>query len=98
MDLIDGSRGIRGSSVGSPSLITEMLEFSARHKIEALTELMPMHDAARDNLLLERQHAQRNIHADAALRVPQQDHAIPARKQLCIGDARLKAQFSGNLQ
>ncbi len=42
MSLISGSRGIVGSMIGDPSVIAEMLDFSARHKIEAQVEVVPM--------------------------------------------------------
>ncbi|MCB1159282.1 MAG: NAD(P)-dependent alcohol dehydrogenase [Leptospiraceae bacterium] len=36
--LISGSKSVSGSPVGSPYMIRKMLEFCARHKIEAITE------------------------------------------------------------
>ena len=56
-----------------------------------------MDAAARDDLLLERQHPQRHIHADATLLVPQQGHPIGART-LRTGNARNEAQFGGHLE
>jgi uncharacterized zinc-type alcohol dehydrogenase-like protein len=42
MHLIMGQKSVCGNPVGSPSLIREMLEFSARNGIEAQIERMPM--------------------------------------------------------
>jgi uncharacterized zinc-type alcohol dehydrogenase-like protein len=42
MPLIGGQRSVSGSPVGSPSTIRKMLEFAARHQIEAVTEHFPM--------------------------------------------------------
>lgn len=42
LPLILGRKSVFGSPVGSPSQIREMLEFSARHGIEPMTETMPM--------------------------------------------------------
>jgi uncharacterized zinc-type alcohol dehydrogenase-like protein len=49
--LILGRKSVFGSPVGSPSQIREMLEFSARHLIEPITECVPM---AQVNDALER--------------------------------------------
>jgi uncharacterized zinc-type alcohol dehydrogenase-like protein len=40
--LIVGRKSVFGSPVGSPSLIREMLEFSARNSIKPVTERFPM--------------------------------------------------------
>jgi uncharacterized zinc-type alcohol dehydrogenase-like protein len=40
--LVSGNRSICGSGTGSRTHMTEMLQFSARHKIEAQVEVMPM--------------------------------------------------------
>jgi uncharacterized zinc-type alcohol dehydrogenase-like protein len=40
--LIMGNRAVSGSAIGSPSTIREMLEFSARNGIRAVTERFPM--------------------------------------------------------
>ncbi|MFW7379226.1 MAG: NAD(P)-dependent alcohol dehydrogenase [Oligoflexus sp.] len=40
--LIAGRKSICGSPIGSRTMMNEMLEFAARHGIEARTELMPM--------------------------------------------------------
>jgi uncharacterized zinc-type alcohol dehydrogenase-like protein len=40
--LILGQKSVCGNPVGSPSLIREMLEFSARNRVEAQVERMPM--------------------------------------------------------
>jgi uncharacterized zinc-type alcohol dehydrogenase-like protein len=40
--LIGGQKSISGSPLGSPATITTMLEFCARHGIEAVTEHFPM--------------------------------------------------------
>jgi uncharacterized zinc-type alcohol dehydrogenase-like protein len=40
--LIGGQRGVSGSPVGAPGTVRRMLEFCARHRIEALTEHFPM--------------------------------------------------------
>ncbi len=40
--LINGMRSLSGSPVGSPAVIRSMLEFCARHRIEAVTEHFPM--------------------------------------------------------
>jgi alcohol/geraniol dehydrogenase (NADP+) len=45
MSLIGGQKSVSGSPVGSPSSITRMLEFCARHKIAPMTELFPMSEA-----------------------------------------------------
>ncbi|MDF1754955.1 MAG: NAD(P)-dependent alcohol dehydrogenase [Verrucomicrobiales bacterium] len=42
MPLIGGQRSVSGSPVGSPVTIRKMLEFSARHQIEPITEHFPM--------------------------------------------------------
>lgn len=44
--LIHGNRSVCGSVIGGPLMIKEMLEFAARHHIQAKTQVMPMHDAA----------------------------------------------------
>ncbi len=43
MSLIVGGKSISGSPIGSRKTIAEMLEFAARHGIEAQVELMPMY-------------------------------------------------------
>ncbi len=43
--LIVGNRGVRGSVIGDPHLIREMLGFAARHKIGAEAEVLPMSQA-----------------------------------------------------
>jgi uncharacterized zinc-type alcohol dehydrogenase-like protein len=40
--LISGQKSIAGSPSGSPSVIDEMLDFSARHSIAPITEMFPM--------------------------------------------------------
>lgn len=40
--LITGQKKICGSVIGSPARIQEMLNFAARHEIEAMTELFPI--------------------------------------------------------
>ena len=40
--LIFGAKSIAGSPTGSPSAISQMLEFSARHSIAPITETFPM--------------------------------------------------------
>ena len=42
MSLIFGSKSVSGSPIGSRQMIREMLDFAARHEIEARTEVMPM--------------------------------------------------------
>lgn len=42
MSLISGSRSVAGSMIGDPSVIREMLEFAARHKIEPKIETVPI--------------------------------------------------------
>ncbi|MCW5827998.1 MAG: NAD(P)-dependent alcohol dehydrogenase [Deltaproteobacteria bacterium] len=44
--LIGSQKGISGSAIGSRSVISEMLEFAARHGIKAKTETMPMSRAS----------------------------------------------------
>jgi uncharacterized zinc-type alcohol dehydrogenase-like protein len=43
--LIMGYKSVKGSMIGSPRLIEEMLQFAARHKIGALVEKLPMAEA-----------------------------------------------------
>jgi len=43
--LITGSLSVRGSAIGSPSIIREMLAFAARHGIAATTRVVPMREA-----------------------------------------------------
>jgi uncharacterized zinc-type alcohol dehydrogenase-like protein len=40
--LIMGQRSISGSPTGSPTAISTMLEFSARHPVAPITETFPM--------------------------------------------------------
>jgi uncharacterized zinc-type alcohol dehydrogenase-like protein len=40
--LIGGQKSISGSPLGSPATTAKMLEFCARHSIEAVTEIFPM--------------------------------------------------------
>jgi uncharacterized zinc-type alcohol dehydrogenase-like protein len=40
--LIMGQKSISGSPTGSPTAISSMLEFSARHSIAPVTETFPM--------------------------------------------------------
>lgn len=40
--LLRGKKTICGSVIGAPNEITEMLNFAARHKIQALTQTLPM--------------------------------------------------------
>lgn len=40
--LIGGSKTIRGSAIGSPAVMTEMLQFATRHGITAEVEILPM--------------------------------------------------------
>jgi len=40
--LIVGGRSVSGSSIGGRSILREMLEFAARHGVEARTEVFPM--------------------------------------------------------
>lgn len=49
--LIAGRKSVFGSPVGSPSMISEMLEFSARNNVRPVTEAFPM---AQVNAALER--------------------------------------------
>lgn len=42
MGLISGSKSISGSPTGSPTAISTMLEFCARHAVAPITELFPM--------------------------------------------------------
>jgi alcohol/geraniol dehydrogenase (NADP+) len=42
MDLIAGQKRICGSAIASPHRIKEMLNFAARHDIQAMTELFPV--------------------------------------------------------
>lgn len=42
LDLISAQRSLTGSATGSPILVRKMLEFCARHDIEAVTETFPM--------------------------------------------------------
>jgi len=42
MTLIVGSKSVSGSPIGSRQMIREMLDFAARHNIEARTEVVPM--------------------------------------------------------
>jgi len=51
LSLILGQKSIGGSPAGSPSVIDDMLEFSARHSIAPITEMFPM---SRVNDALER--------------------------------------------
>jgi uncharacterized zinc-type alcohol dehydrogenase-like protein len=44
MSLIGGQKSVSGSPVGSPATISSMLDFAARHEIEAVTEHFPMED------------------------------------------------------
>jgi len=41
-NLIAGQKGLTGTATGSPSVVADMLEFCARHNIEAVTENFPM--------------------------------------------------------
>lgn len=45
MPLILGQRTIAGSTVGSPAVIKEMLQFASRHQISPLVEQFPMSEA-----------------------------------------------------
>lgn len=45
MPLILGQRSIAGSTVGSPAVIQEMLQFANRHQISPLVEQFPMSEA-----------------------------------------------------
>ncbi len=40
--LIMGQKSISGSPLGSPSTISKMIEFAARHGIEPITETYPI--------------------------------------------------------
>lgn len=40
--LISGQKGVSGTATGSPSIVAKMLEFCARHNIEAVTENFKM--------------------------------------------------------
>jgi uncharacterized zinc-type alcohol dehydrogenase-like protein len=40
--LIMGQKSISGSPLGSPSTISKMIEFAARHGIEPVTETYPI--------------------------------------------------------
>jgi uncharacterized zinc-type alcohol dehydrogenase-like protein len=40
--LLMGQRSVSASPLGSPATTAQMLEFCARHKIEAVTETFPM--------------------------------------------------------
>ena len=54
--LISGHKSIRGSAIGNPSTLREMLEFAARHGIAAQTEVVPM---AEVNAAIEKVRANR---------------------------------------
>ncbi len=45
MPLITGRRTLCGSAIGAPGVIREMLEFAARHGIQAMVEVVPMSEA-----------------------------------------------------
>lgn len=49
--LILGNKSICGSPIGSPSMMREMLEFSAQHKIKAQVEVYPINEV---NIALEK--------------------------------------------
>jgi uncharacterized zinc-type alcohol dehydrogenase-like protein len=53
MSLIMAQRSISGSPVGSPAVISEMLDFAARHNIKPKIELFDMDDV---NQAIERLH------------------------------------------
>ena len=53
-DLLMAQRSVSGSPLGSPATTAKMLEFCARHGIEAVTEVFPM---SRANEALEHLHA-----------------------------------------
>jgi uncharacterized zinc-type alcohol dehydrogenase-like protein len=40
--LIMGQKSVSGTATGSPQVVTKMLDFCARHNIEAVTEMFPM--------------------------------------------------------
>jgi len=42
LELIDGQKQITGSPLGSPALVTKMLEFSGRKKVQPMTQHYPM--------------------------------------------------------
>ena len=42
LPLVMGQRAITGSPIGSPRMLTEMLDVAARHKVQAMTEAFPM--------------------------------------------------------
>ncbi|OGT43206.1 MAG: alcohol dehydrogenase [Gammaproteobacteria bacterium RIFCSPHIGHO2_12_FULL_40_19] len=44
--LLHGNKSVCGSVIGGPLMIKEMLEFAARHHIQAKTQLMPLNKAA----------------------------------------------------
>lgn len=44
VNLIMGQKGITGTATGSPAVVAKMLEFCARHNIEAVTENFKMSD------------------------------------------------------
>ncbi len=41
-NLIGNQKSLTGTATGSPDVVRKMLEFCARHKIEAVTEDFPM--------------------------------------------------------
>ena len=41
-NLIGGQKSVTGTATGSPAVVRKMLEFCARHRIEAVTEVFPM--------------------------------------------------------
>ena len=57
--LLPGQKAISSSPVGSPSVLRQMLEFAARHKIAPCVETLPM---ARVNEALAKLVAQKPAH------------------------------------
>ena len=41
-NLIGGAHSVSGSATGSPGVVRKMVDFCARHNIEAVTEIFPM--------------------------------------------------------
>ena len=58
----------------------------------------PLDSAAGNGLFLKGQHAQGDIHANAACLMSQQGHPVATRELICIGDAGRQAQLSGRVE
>lgn len=79
--MIQGEKSFKASPLGSPATVHKMLEFCARHKIEAMTERFPMSrlaDAvkhleegkARYRIVLEADFAQLDLNSATEITVP----------------------------